>query len=180
MNDVGSAETARYTSMRFGNIIWKINPKELKITDTRNISTENTVGGSAVVSDMGKNRRTVSGTGSFFGASATETLQRLKKMMDIGESGLLYYPGGEVFAARLCELRLLGAPGKNKVDYFFEFIECQTEPAKFAPECVFAADGETLWDIADRYSADIEALIKLNPQIRFINSINEGERICLK
>ena len=74
------------------------------------------------------------------------------------------------------KLELTGKQHPNAVGYAFSFVEVQPQKVNL-PNYVYAAEGETLWDIAHRFGCGVDALVRVNPQVPKIRQLQAGEKI---
>ena len=83
--------------------------------------------------------------------------------------------------AYLKELQLIAEPKENVISYRFVFTEAQPPAKDGAARTVYETlvEGESLWDIGYLFRVPIETLVRLNPQIRYIDSLKQDERVRL-
>lgn len=171
------------TPMSFRSYVWPRNPETVKIGRARNMAEFRIPGGTGVVQATGSAPRKVTGTGRFTGNGCMEEFGRLSEALSSGESGTLRLPGTEPFPAVCASLERKGAPGPNCVEYEFLFLEDVSAGGDVLPadsEVYVCKGGETLWEIANRYASNVDALRAANPQIEWPNALETGERVKIK
>lgn len=164
--------------MKFRNFVWVNNPSELVIRKAKNLRETAVPFGTSKTMSMGELRRRVSGKGYFVGENAREIFVELESEFKKG-TGMLQLPNEEPFLAEFEKLTEVNSQGENLIEYSFEFTELETKVESKKEQEYIALGGESLWDIAYRYSADVHRIIELNPQIRKINCLKEGEKVVL-
>lgn len=124
---------------------------------------------------MGPRATEVSGEGELFGAQAYVWYHRLAQLHREGGAGLLYLPGEQPFYARFADFSVCAQPGEQGLFYTFLFVE-DTQAASCGALTVYhtVSEGETLFDIAARYGADVGALLEKNPGIGAPNRLAAG------
>ena len=168
--------------MRFGGFSFHHNPSKLKIEDVNNILRVESPCAEPDSIMLGSRLRRISGEGELYGADCIEQYRALCGIVKEGRKGLLSLPHMPPVYAYLTELRLIAEPDENVLGFAFSFIEAKGEAVSVTPESVYtvSVDGESLWDIAYAHGLGIDELVALNPQIRFIDSLDAGEevRVC--
>ena len=165
--------------MRFRTFEWPQAPYSLEITHRRQVRETTLPGSRSYAEDAGALRCVIQGAGEFTGADAMQQFLALQEAVDAGGAGVLCLPGMHPFYAVPRQLALVGKTHPNKVGYAFEFIEAEELSQTVAPERVKVEDGETLWDLAFRFSRDIESMIAANPQIAKIRQLTPGEWVVI-
>ena len=167
--------------MRFCGYTLHHNPATLKIESVSNIRELNSPCCEPRGEYLGKRLRRISGEGELYGDNSLVQFRELHALLEKGEAGLLSLPHLPAIHAYLTELRMTAEPNENVLGYRFEFRESQP-PADGKPASdyyVTIVNGESLWDISYRYRVSIDELVRLNPQIRYIDALEEGERVRL-
>jgi LysM repeat protein len=170
------------TPMSYRSYVWPGNPETIKIERARNTAQFKIPGETGVVQEAGTAPRKVSGSGRFTGSGCMEEFQRLSAVLASGGSGMLCLPGAPPFSAVFVSLVMKGVPRPNCVEYEFLFLEDASSDGKdpsALPEVYVCAGGETLWDVANRYGTDVDALRAANPQIEWPNALQAGERVTV-
>lgn len=168
-------------SMRFCGYTFHHNPATLKVENAGNIRELISPTCEPQSAHLGRKPIRITGEGELFGADCIAQFEALQKLFDEGGKGLLSLPKMPAIHAYLKELQMTAQPKENVLTYRFEFIEA-TPPAKSAEHPEYyetIVEGESLWDISYRYDASIDTLIRLNPQIRYIDALDDGERVRL-
>ena len=113
----------------FGSFTWPNNPETYQEKVVREpVYTENGAG-EKVLSGVGPVKRTITGSGTFFGATAYANFKSLQVLADRGEAALLIHPIWGTRKAFLTELVSLLEPRENGVAYSFAFQEVNVENA---------------------------------------------------
>ncbi len=156
----------------FGNFDFEINPETLIVEGGEII--ENT---RSHMFHMGSKLKKVVGEGYFFGDDAAIKYDRLE---NCAKQGALYLilPNIKPFSAVLSNLQAEFLPEKELLKYKFVFIEANEKESLVPQEIKIAKMGQSLWDFEGEKS--IEWLVKNNPHIRYINSLNAGERVKIR
>ncbi len=171
-----------FAPMSFRSYVWPYNPETVKIERAQNTAEFRIPGGTGMVQTNGSAPRKVTGSGRLTGSGCMEEFRRLSEALSSGESGTLCLPGTAPFQAVCSSLSTKGAPRPNCVEYEFVFLEDASsgdENTAEEAEIYVCAGGETLWDIANRYAADVDALRTANPQIEWPNALAAGERVTI-
>ena len=130
---------------------------------------------------LGNRLRRIRGEGELYGADCIAQFRRLHTLYEQQEKGLLSLPHMPSMTAYLRELDMIAEPKENVLGYRFEFVEAHphAEGAYDAQVHVTLVEGESLWDISHHYGVPIDELVRLNPQVRYIDMLDEGERVRL-
>lgn len=169
-----------YEKMSYKDFIFPTNPTVIKISDTRKTVQHKIPFSENIIKDIGKNSRTVSGEGEFYGENCIEDFNRLKRVFENGGGGMLYIPSQKPLYAIFSSLDFIAQDIEGTVKYNFEFIESfENRPNENILFCI--SDGNmTLWDISYKYNKAIEYLLKINPSVsRPDNKIKKGSKIIL-
>ena len=166
-------------NMSFGSILWQINPSELKISCERSISKRLVPGFGESIQELGKGKRTVTGKGYLVGESCHREFMRLEEVFTLGCRDTLFLPGREPFDAMLTKLEYIGLSGDNALEYAFVFTESPINERQAVNKVLYAKDKESLWDYSWIYSVPMDVLVRKNRHIRFINCLNEGEKVII-
>ena len=113
----------------YKNFLWPQNPDHYQQTWVREPVYEKNVGGETVFAGMGPMKRTVTGSGKFFGATAYTDFLELAKVFEEDSPGGLVHP---VFGTCRCyftELQVTQEPRADYVAYRFEFREADADGA---------------------------------------------------
>ena len=167
--------------MRFCGYAFEHNPSTLRIADTARLRSLLTPGAAPDSVTMGRGLRIVKGEGELAGSDCLIRYERLRALCESGEKGILALPGIKAMTAYLSELSLIAEPIEDVIGYRFTFTEAKGDSAALsgADSYLVRRDGESLWDIAYTYGIGIDELVRLNPQIPFIGSLCENERVRL-
>lgn len=164
--------------LTFGSFQFPCNPSALQILSQNDIKELPRPHFGAVSQNYGRLCRMVRGEGVFSGENAFLQFIRLRETS--GGAALLTVPGFEPFYAFLKKLEYLGAPGQDFVRYAFEFVEnpsmAYSRPA--APPQHIAAEGQTVFDIAELYGLSAEYILSRNPALQSLR-LSEGEVVLL-
>lgn len=167
--------------MRFAGISLSHNPKELTVKRNKNVpqrrllSGRNESGFALCAGD------TISGKGELFGENCASDLDLLESIREKNQPAPLVVPCFGAFMAVLTELSLEAQPRGNyaAVSFVFTAVQPESRP-EIRTDQYFTVNGvSTLWDVAYQFGADINKLVELNPHIRKIMILEEGERVRL-
>lgn len=164
--------------MRFDYFTWHHNPKSIKISSKKEIVKLKSPYSTDTLQNFGEELRIVSGTGELYGANCLEQFEKLSSLYKRGKPSKLSIPKTITMYAYFDSLQMLGEPKGNVLSYSFEFVET-FEKATGSDQSYYheVETGQDLWDIAYMYDKNIDDLVKLNPQIQFINELTDGERV---
>ena len=167
--------------MRFCGVFFHHNPATLKIENNGNIREHLSPCCEPQSAHLGNRLRRISGEGELYGADCLTQFQALQSLFDSKEIGLLMLPHMPAIRAYLKELQLIAEPKENVISYRFVFTEAQPPAKDGAARTVYETlvEGESLWDIGYLFRVPIETLVRLNPQIRYIDSLQQDERVRL-
>lgn len=142
------------------------NPETFTITASRSLFRRSAPGLGEIVGETSVLAREVRGQGELFGDDAFERYVRLYREFLSGGEGLLQLPGLSPFPAFFTSLSLTGRAGSNSLSYAFAFCEKpklhESAECETSAEFGFLQEGDSLWDIAARYSMSVEQLQALN------------------
>lgn len=169
-------------ALRFKDYVWKSNPETLRLDYERNIKRLPMPYAGESLQDYGNRRRTVTGKGVFWGKDCTASFDRLAAVFREGGGGMLCIPGTAPFRAVFASLQMLGEARPNTVSYSFLFVEDETEvqaDGVLQEKDYVCTGGETLWELATRYSTTVDDLLMRNPQVMWPNELPEGMKVAL-
>lgn len=188
----------RLTPMRFKDFTWPHNPEVYTVEHRRRIAVHQVPFGQCVMQELGGSYRVLKGEGVFVGEDAYEQFRRLVQVFREDGPGLLVHPVWQTERAYFAALEMTEEPLPDFVRYRFEFWEDwggydggwkdvtpesggNEEAAKDGGgqngKTHAVRKGDTLWGIARQYSVGLEALLKVNPQIKNPNLIHPGEAV---
>lgn len=123
----------------------------------------------------------ISGEGELYGTGCLEQYIVLEQLYRSQKRGKLSLPHMRPIYAYLKELRLLSEPQENILRYRFVFVGAQSPRLRVPGTSYYytVSQGESLWDISYRFGVGIDDLVRLNPQIPHIDSLDEEERVRL-
>ena len=190
----------KLAAMRYKNYVWPHNPRVYTIEYRREVVARKVPFGRYCLQDLGPTRRVMKGEGEFVGQGAYDEFKKLASVFYGEGPGLLIHPVWQSAKAYFAALSLKQEPRADYVSYAFEFWECydgyQEGLKEIAGETTSAGStgsstesgtayhtvivGETLWSISLLYGTTVEALVKLNPQIKNPNLIYPGEQVRVK
>ncbi len=177
--------------MRFKNFIWPHNPKVYSITYERKMAVNKIPLGRHHLQSLGQTRRVFRGEGEFVGAGAYDTFKELANVFYEETAGPLIHPVWMATTAWFVGLELEQEPRSDYVRYSFEFWEVMPgiraalsgrtdgQPSDSQAEGRWhtVVQGDSLWAIARACETTVEALLKLNPDIRNPNLIVVGQKV---
>lgn len=114
------------TKMSFGNFTWPNNPEQYEEVCVREpvyISLED---GTQEFAGMGPVKRTMTGSGAFFGSNAYANFKTLLGQLNLQEAATLTHPVWGTRKAFLTELESKMEPMENYVAYSFVFREADS------------------------------------------------------
>ncbi|MBR1731216.1 MAG: LysM peptidoglycan-binding domain-containing protein, partial [Ruminococcus sp.] len=119
------------------------------------------------------------GEGAIYGENCIYKFLKLFKVKEQSGSGILCLPNIKPFYAFFSGLEFSADPTPELISYKFVFREDSSkQESLLVPEsCYITDEGEDLWDVAYRFNVPIETLVKLNPELRSVNDIEEGTRV---
>lgn len=190
----------RLAAMRYKNYVWPHNPRVYTIEYRREVVARKVPFGRYCLQNLGPTRRVMKGEGEFVGQGAYDEFKKLASVFYGEGPGLLVHPVWQSAKAYFAALSLKQEPRADYVSYSFEFWECydgyQEGLREIAGETGGTVDtgssaengaayhtvivGETLWSISLLCGTTVEALVKLNPQIKNPNLIYPGEQVRVK
>lgn len=168
--------------IRFKSYELEHNPETLLITSRKNIAGQNVLNSKSVLRETGDNSRIITGEGDIHGNNCIYKFVRLFKLKEESGSGILSLPGIKPFYAFFESLEFSADPTPELISYKFVFREdCSKQKSLLVANKFYNTEsGEDLWDVAYKFSIPIEILVKLNPDLKSVNDIEEGRavRIC--
>lgn len=109
--------------------IWPQNPENFQMAALREPVYAKDTDGNSYFSGMGPVKRTVTGSGAFFGDTAYADFQELLKIFDFGDCAKLIHPIWGSYRMYFTELELTQEPRADYVAYKFEFREADDDEA---------------------------------------------------
>lgn len=174
--EVESAAAAGKTGgMRFGDFVFDGAPEALEVKRRGNLPETVFADSRTQAQYTGGGRREVTGTGVFFGDGAAARYAELEKCF--GREDTLFLPSMKPFAAVLRTLTVTEPVAAGCVRFRFGFEETAEEKNSLSGRTYLAAEGESLWDYAEKAGVSIDALVRANPQIGCINALKAGEEV---
>lgn len=170
-----AAANGKNAGMRFGDFVFDGVPETLEVKRRGNMPETVLADGRTQAEYTGGGRREVAGTGVFFGDDAAARYVELEKYF--GREDTLFLPGMKPFAAVLSVLIMTEPVTAGCVRFRFGFEETAEETNSLSGRTYLAAEGESLWDYAEKSGVSINALVRANPQIGCINALKAGEEV---
>lgn len=167
-------------AMRFGGVSLSHNPKTLKITRSKKVSSVGLVGGENRLSNVCDNISKISGTGELYGDDCFLVYDKLLRMSFTNKAEILAVPELGAFRAVLEDISFAAEPRGDFLSVAFTFRAVNTgrEAEKILPQRYYTArDGESLWDVAYKFGVTVESLAELNTHIRKILDLTNGEEV---
>lgn len=167
--------------MRFAGYTMRHNPAKLKIEDAARVVGILPPGADPDSLHLGRGLRAVRGEGELYGADCIAQYRELCSLYERGGKGLLSLPQMPPMTAYLKELRLTAEPQEDVLGFAFTFIEAQEDRSAVSGDAFYTVtqQGESLWDIAYAHDCGIDTLVRLNPQIEWIDELHPGEKVRL-
>ncbi len=166
---------------RFDGVFFSHDPKTLKITRKNDVKNERLASGKLLSGNILQGPVKITGTGELYGENCARDFTKLMNAYAKRKASVLSVPYVGAVRAVLTELSMLCEPkaGYIGISFAFDSVHGGEKPkVKNAPYRT-AEENEDLWDIAYEEGMSINELTALNPHIRFIDSLNEGERVRL-
>ena len=169
------------SAMRFKSFVWPHNPRDFRVVWQRRVTVLDAPGGRYFLQEIGKTCRTFQGVGEFCGPDAYKQLKQLARVFREDGPGLLVHPLWESRMVYFTRLELTQEPRQDYVAYTMSFIEVRGKEDDDLPlgGAVYLTvnPNDTAWSIAQRYSMEIEMLLKLNPSISNPNLLKSGQEV---
>ena len=167
--------------MRFCGYTLHHNPEKLKIESFSTLLELRSPCCEPESVHLGNRLRRIRGEGELYGADCIAQFLRLHALFERKEKGILSLPHMPSLTAYLRELDMIAEPEENVLGYRFVFVEAEppTRGAYDAQVHETLVEGESLWDISYRYNVPMDVLVRLNPQVKYIDHLDEGERVRL-
>ena len=163
--------------MRFKGFTLSCNPLSLEITSENSIADYSLIYKGQQKEYTGKKCRTVKGEGVISGKDCLEQYAKLYALQVQGGKGILSLPTTEPFEAVFTKLTALADTTPDTIKYIFQFTETNSTVHNKKSITHKVKKGETLFDIAHSYKADVDTLVGLNPQVRRPDELSENEEI---
>lgn len=165
--------------MRFDGVSLRHNPATLSVSGKNHIHEYRSPCCIADSSNLYREPRVISGEGELCGEDCLSQYEELRGLQLSGKRAKLVLPKLPPLYAFLKEVSVKAQPKENVLAYRFVFVEAQSplQQRSGTVSYLTVSQGESLWDIAYVYHVPIEQLTQLNPQIPYINELNEGERV---
>lgn len=168
----------RQCQMRYAGFVWRHNPYSLSFQNEKNTVLLTPPFFSSDVRIFSDKPCVIKGEGELCGEDCIEQYNRLNALFSQRGEGLLSIEGVGSFYVAFVGLSMLAQPGDNILSYSFEFRRKRYDRIPVTEEAYTQAKAdETLWDIAFRCNKEVEQIIALNPQIRFFDELDEGEKV---
>lgn len=113
----------------YKNFVWPQNPQQYRQVLEREPVYGKNEAGETVFTGMGPLKRTVTGSGVFFGEDAYKNFQDLAKVFEENSYGGLVHPVWGTCRCFFTELQLTQEPRKDYVAYQFTFREADADGA---------------------------------------------------
>ena len=168
----------RQCQMRYAGYTWRHNPHTLSFEDEKNTVELLPPFSASDVRVFSDKPCVIKGEGELFGEDCIEQYICLKSLFSQHPEGLLSIEGLGGFYVAFVSLNLSAQPKDDVLSYSFVFRQKRFEKTPVTEEEYTAAqEDDTLWDIAYRFHKTVEEMIALNPGIRFLDELEEGEKV---
>ncbi len=166
--------------MRFMGYQWKHNPLEIRITE-KNAGQFETLNGMGERLLPGVRKCTIiTGKGELVGENAIEVYEELSSLFKEKKTGILTIPGIAPMYAQFSELSSEATTEPDVIFYSFTFTEVESVAKNISQKEIYiASEGESLFSISQAEGVSLETLVELNPQIRYIDYLSDGEEVRL-
>lgn len=166
--------------MRYKEHIWNYNPEKIKILSKKEIIENKIPMADNIIQNFGRTARVITGEGSLFGNDCFSQFDELWHLYREESPGVLSVPEFVVMKAYFSDLTIIGEPTDKLITYSFLFTEVMDSEKVKSPVTVhIVSQGESLWDIANRYNVSVEDLLFLNGNIPNPFGINAGDEVKL-
>lgn len=163
--------------MRFKGFTFWCNPASLEITSEENVADYNLLYSGQYKEPAGRKCRTVKGKGEFCGKDCIEQYAKLYALQAQGGKGVLSLPLSAPFTAMFTKLSVAADHTPDTVRYSFQFDEVSSDNRSAGEIIHTVKKGETLFDIAFEYGTDVHRLVRLNPQVRRPDELDDIKEI---
>ena len=167
-------------NMSYKGFVFGVNPKSVQLELSKSIETAQTPFKHTKTSEITKEPSVIKGSGVFTGEDAAQKAYELGVLFQSDGSAYLFSPVLPPLKAFFSRLKTSAASGEGSVEFEFEFTEDCTSKKRNAPfTYTYAAEGENLFDIANRTGVSVEKIAKIN-DFKDVFSITEGDKVWLK
>lgn len=167
------------SKLRYKGYLWQYNPKELSVITEKKLHEQLVPDNKPIIQNFGNKSRIIRGTGCLCGEDCFKQYNRILELQKNG-SGILSLPNTNPFYAFLKVVELACDPTPDLISYKFEFVEDLSKINTGKKEKYYSVKrDETLWHIANAHNILIDNLVKLNPQIKRLDELTQGEKIRL-
>ena len=166
--------------MRFASFVWRHNPVEIKISEEykSDVVKFGALGEKRLI--PARKCTVIKGKGELVGADSLRVYEELSTLFKEKKTGVLTMPGLAPIVAQFSELTLDADSVPDVVRYGFTFTECDSRDGNNAKkEKYIASEGESLFGISHDEGVSLEVLVRLNPQIRYIDCLSDGDEVRL-
>ena len=163
--------------MRYKGFTLGCNPYSLEVTSETNTSDYILPHSGERYEDLGRRCRVIKGKGELRGKDCLEQYAKLYSLQAKGGEGVLSLPTMEPVVALFTKLTVVANETPDKISYSFQFNEVCSEKTPVSEKVHIIKADETLFDIAYKYSVDVDSLVKLNPHIKRPDELNTYEEI---
>ncbi|MBQ2970936.1 MAG: hypothetical protein IJO20_05695 [Ruminococcus sp.] len=166
--------------MRFNGFSWHHNPKSLVIKSGKKVVRYGVPHFEQIVKSLYDELITVSGVGELYGEDCFEQYKRIEELYLNGKNGILCLPYLMPIYACFDKLSIEASTTPSVLTYSFSFSQLKKrEKADIRPAKLTLEKDTTLWDVSYNSSVSLDELIKLNPDIMFINDLKKGQVVKL-
>lgn len=170
----------RLANMRFEGFEWAVNPLSLSILQSLETSVLLTGAEEEYKEDFGRSAGVYKGEGEFCGEDALLKYKELEAHFMKHKRGVLTLPDFEPFEAYFTRLSLECDPTPRLVKYTFEFRRDLSASPYFRKKSLYLAkEGDSLYDVAYSQGVTVDKLVSLNPGLRSIGRLSQGEQVKL-
>lgn len=167
-------------AMRYAGFTWHHNPKSLELSSEKRVLSVEIPYCTDVVKNFGEKELVISGVGELYGEDCFEQYNRLKKLYEESDASVLCLPNIPAMYAYFKKLKIEAYDKENVLTYSFTFVrENKKSEQKHYTNTYTVKDEKSLWEISAKTDTDINKLIKLNPQLMFIDELKENDGVCI-
>ncbi len=165
--------------MRFKGFEWHHNPAEISFECGKQVNELKSPNGGAYIQNMERRNMVIKGKGQLFGENCLEQFDRLFRLFRQGGAGVLAIDKIEPVFAVFENLKIMGKPKPDMLEYEFVFREVMEKKQKSKPKVYVIGENESLWDVAYKTGVKIDTLVMLNPEIKRPDEVTAGFEVRL-
>ncbi len=167
-------------AMRYKGYTWHHNPKSLEISSEKKVLSVEIPYCADVVKNFGEKELIISGVGELYGEDCFEQYSKLRKLYEESDTEVLCLPNIPPMYAYFKKLNIEADDKENVLTYSFTFVRENKKSERKHYTNTYTVKGEkSLWEISAKTDTDIDELIKLNPQLMFVDELKDNDEVCI-